>query len=307
MLRIRFFAVAAATLSVAAVVVSGSAAAQTASTEQNNAPLSLLHLFNQSAAAAAPAADAAPPQTATRPRRVASRRHRTAGKTEQRAEHSASADPAQSNASADAWLAASTPPSAAAPADPTQQDNPPPSASAAVPGSVVIDGQTVQIAEADQVNEIDLAAGNASAGNAAAGNTAMTDAPGHAATGPTVQSTMELALPRGDRADTIGAAQTKAMPADAVQAAFTATAPAAPDAGGETIADLGPLDSAALDSRAQSVNDRDADAQDPGAQNSSAIGGAARIAQVLAALGGAVTAGIVAWFLIGAEPVRTYG
>jgi len=28
---------------------------------------------------------------------------------------------------------------------------------------------------------------------------------------------------------------------------------------------------------------------------------------VLAALGGALTAGIVAWVLIGAEPVRNYG
>ncbi len=37
------------------------------------------------------------------------------------------------------------------------------------------------------------------------------------------------------------------------------------------------------------------------------IGSASWIAQVLAAFGGAVTAGAVAWFLIGGGPVRTYG
>lgn len=38
-----------------------------------------------------------------------------------------------------------------------------------------------------------------------------------------------------------------------------------------------------------------------------AIGSASWIAQVLAALGGAVAAGTLAWFLIGGGPVRTYG
>jgi hypothetical protein len=37
------------------------------------------------------------------------------------------------------------------------------------------------------------------------------------------------------------------------------------------------------------------------------VGSASWIAQVLAALGGAVTAGAVAWFLIGGGPARTYG
>lgn len=37
------------------------------------------------------------------------------------------------------------------------------------------------------------------------------------------------------------------------------------------------------------------------------IGGASWILQVLAALGGAITAGSVAWFLIGSMPQRTYG
>ena len=37
-----------------------------------------------------------------------------------------------------------------------------------------------------------------------------------------------------------------------------------------------------------------------------AVGSASWIAQVLAALGGAVAAGTVAWFLIGSTPQRTY-
>jgi len=45
----------------------------------------------------------------------------------------------------------------------------------------------------------------------------------------------------------------------------------------------------------------------PAHQDASAVGSASWIAQVLAALGGAVAAGAVAWFLIGGAPVRTYG
>ena len=41
--------------------------------------------------------------------------------------------------------------------------------------------------------------------------------------------------------------------------------------------------------------------------DTSQVGSAAWIAQVLAAFGGAVAAGAVAWFLIGGGPVRTYG
>jgi hypothetical protein len=46
--------------------------------------------------------------------------------------------------------------------------------------------------------------------------------------------------------------------------------------------------------------------QDAG-QNADTVGGASWIAQVLAAFGGAVAAGAVAWFLIGSGPVRIYG
>jgi hypothetical protein len=47
--------------------------------------------------------------------------------------------------------------------------------------------------------------------------------------------------------------------------------------------------------------------QEDASQNASRVGSASWIAQVLAALGGAVAAGSVAWFLIGFGPVRTYG
>jgi hypothetical protein len=44
-----------------------------------------------------------------------------------------------------------------------------------------------------------------------------------------------------------------------------------------------------------------------GSHSQSPVGSASWFAQVLAALGGAFTAGTVAWFLIGSGPVRTYG
>jgi hypothetical protein len=47
--------------------------------------------------------------------------------------------------------------------------------------------------------------------------------------------------------------------------------------------------------------------QEDASQNASRVDSASWIAQVLAALGGAVAAGSVAWFLIGFGPVRTYG
>ena len=49
------------------------------------------------------------------------------------------------------------------------------------------------------------------------------------------------------------------------------------------------------------------DAGQSAATVGSAVGSASWLAQALAALGGAVAAGAVAWFLIGAGPLRTYG
>lgn len=45
----------------------------------------------------------------------------------------------------------------------------------------------------------------------------------------------------------------------------------------------------------------------PAENNVDPVGSPAWIAKVLAALGGAITAGVVAWFMIGAMPQRTYG
>ena len=45
----------------------------------------------------------------------------------------------------------------------------------------------------------------------------------------------------------------------------------------------------------------------PPPQQGSDVGSTSWIMQVLAALGGAVAAGSVAWFLIGSTPQRTYG
>ena len=47
--------------------------------------------------------------------------------------------------------------------------------------------------------------------------------------------------------------------------------------------------------------------QEQKSKHADPVGSASWIAQVLAALGGAVAAGAVAWFLIGSGPVRTYG
>jgi hypothetical protein len=48
-------------------------------------------------------------------------------------------------------------------------------------------------------------------------------------------------------------------------------------------------------------------AQPASDQNATTVGSASWTAQVLAALGGAIAAGLVAWFLLGTGPVRTYG
>ena len=100
----------------------------------------------------------------------------------------------------------------------------------AVSGSVVIDGQTVEVAPSDQVNAIDLAADD-----------------------------------RHDAATAMVADHNGATPA--VRTVFAA----------------------------------------PAHQDSSSVGSASWIAQILAALGGAVAAGAVAWFLIGSGPQRMYG
>lgn len=60
------------------------------------------------------------------------------------------------------------------------------------------------------------------------------------------------------------------------------------------------------DGTAASQLTSNATAAKPAPQNASRVGSASWIAQVLAALGGAVAAGSLAWFLIGSTPYRTY-
>jgi hypothetical protein len=250
MLRIRIVSTAAA---IAVVLAAGAAAAQTATGDQTGKPLSLLELIKQTSTTTVAANVATTAARKTKIKKIASKKH---SKTAQDADQSA--DAAQSSASAGAWLAASAAPANSAPASPATDVAPSgetaPSDNAHPddgPGTITIGGQAVQVASADQVNEIDLAADTA----------------------PPAEST----APPSDRADVVAA---NAAPA-AAQAAFIASPPA----------DL-----------SQNANSENADAQD-----ASAIGTASWIAQVLAALGGAIAAGAVAWFLIGAGPARTYG
>jgi hypothetical protein len=77
-------------------------------------------------------------------------------------------------------------------------------------------------------------------------------------------------------------------------------------AGGDKLEEVpaaAPLDRADVAPAAQSVLAAPMDSQ----ASQTAVGKASWIAQVMAALGGAVAAGAVAWFLIGSGPVRLYG
>jgi hypothetical protein len=296
MLRIRFISisVAAATTiasvtiasAVAACVLAASgASAQTASIDQAGKPLALGQFPTPTAASSEPAGTSAASVKKPRLRKFATKRHKIAAKQST----ARPADTAQSNASADAWLAASTTPansaSGAAPADnaqTAQSDNArratTPSPHAGLPSAVVIGGQTVQIAEADQINAIDLTADNA----------------------PSLAS----APPRGHGAD-MAAANPPEDSQKASPVAFVASAPAATDQNAESENDAAP-EASTQDMSQQDSSQQDSSDQNAVAQTSSPIGSIAWIAQVLAALGGAVTAGVVAWFLIGAGAARTY-
>ena len=223
-------AAGAAVLLVSGITVGGTARAD------DGKPLELLQLLKLSPQQQTTPAPAPKAKTATRKishSRVAAHRHR------HEPVQTAMAVPAPS---ANAWPAAGPDASVNAPQPDTADAATPPAAvpSELVTSQLVVAGQTVQIAQADAVNEIDLAAadaapqeGTAAPAVAAAGAFAMSEAP---------------AQPKSDS-----------------------------------------LSAAAVESDASSV------------------GSASWIAQVLAALGGAVAAGSAAWFLIGAAPQRTYG
>ncbi len=97
----------------------------------------------------------------------------------------------------------------------------------------------------------------------------------------------------------LAANTTTGAPVDAAAPATTAAIPpatndAAPSAEPLLKSDLLTADKAPSDASAS-------------AGQASAVGSTSWILQVLAALGGAVTAGSVAWFMIGSTPQRTYG
>jgi hypothetical protein len=307
MLRIRIIAVVAVTIMTSFLAAHG-ARAQTASGEQPDKPL-LIQLIAKENAATAGQADNPTASVSTttvrkiRRRRFARRRHReTAREIDQGPDRAApSPDPMGSNASADdsppanATPAGATPASTTAPmteTDHVQQDDAP------LPSAVVVDGRTVAIAASDQINALDLAADNS----------------------PPTEST----LSRGDHADVAAAG------ANPLQAAFAVQTPVATNQKTDNATSAAPTtdpqsasaqamsaqDISAQDVIAQSVSDQDASDQITSNQNasdqkaerqdSSAAGSLAWIAQAFAALGGAVAAGVVAWFLIGGGPVRSY-
>jgi hypothetical protein len=121
----------------------------------------------------------------------------------------------------------------------------------------------------------------------------------------------------------VPAPATSAAPAPQLAAAASASTPSELVVGGQTVHVVSPDDANEID--------RDADAQTapsaaatqsavataaPAAdtatvaraqEETSHFGSASWIAQILAALGGAVAAGSAAWFLMGSAPQRTYG
>ncbi len=269
MLRIRTVSAAAATAIVFVLAVNG-AAAQTASADQPGKPLSLLQLIKQTAATP-PAAHASSANTAantatktTKIKKIASKKYNKVAAAQ---DADSSADAAQSSASADAWLAASATPAnneQAVQSDNAQPGNGQPENGqpengqpdvGPLPNSIQIGGQTVQVASADQVNEIDLAADNT--------------------------QLAESTAPPSDRTDmtTAANAMANAMPASPVAFVTAARADAS-----------------------QTATDQTASGQ-----NATTVGSASWIAQVLAALGGAIAAGVAAWLLLGSGPQRMYG
>lgn len=118
-----------------------------------------------------------------------------------------------------------------------------------------------------------------------------------------------------------------AAPATSTAAAFAEPVPNELVVGGRTVQVVSPSDTNELDLAADTTTaaataapdgtaTAGTEANEPAAQtafvaqthdDAGPVGSASWIAQVLAALGGAVAAGSVAWFLIGASPQRTYG
>jgi len=221
--RIRVVSLAAVVALAVAVAAAG-ANAQTATNDQAGKPLALLAGLKPpqqtKASVHAKAGSKKPVKVA---KRNITEKHRAAAAA-QTPETPAPANPVPENVwpRPDQTTPANT--AAAEQAAAPAADDPPLSA-------IVVNGQTVQIASPDDVNDIDLAADDRNAAPAAAA--------------------------RSDRVD---------MAPEATPVVATAT--------------------------------RD---------DASPVGSASWVAQVFAALGGAIAAGSVAWFLIGSGPQRMYG
>jgi hypothetical protein len=218
------------------VITAGAALAQTATENNPGRPLQLLQNIKptKTAAHVKPAATSTA-ATSARKTKMAAKDHlrphvRVAAKRQRIATQMAQAVTPESAPPA-------SPPAAAANAVAMPSPSLEPIAPAAIPmpSEFVVGGQEVRVASPDDVNEIDLAANNATA------------------------------------------------------------SPSAPAA-----------DSGEVSPKADSVSVAVAQ-QRQVSQEHSPIGSPSWIMQVVAALGGAVAAGSVAWFLIGSAPQRTYG
>jgi hypothetical protein len=234
MLRIRNAAAGAVLVIAIASSANGSATAQTATMSAPGRPLPLLQIGHQ--AAAATHVRTPPRLTKRRFAKTHRKTHRNllarnsrSERVQTATEEMAATAPPAPDATRPAPRTAAVPQSASVFPDP--------------PGTfsnrLVVGGQTVQVAAPNDVNALDLAAGDA-----------------------------------GQTADATSPVKDAAPPAD------TQTRPVV---------------------RAMIASPAPAELAEP-----SSVGSVSWIAQVLAALGGAIAAGTVAWFLIGPAPLRRY-
>lgn len=236
MLNIRIVAAGAVCLLLSGMTAGG-AAAQTATNETPGKPLLLLQIVEQPNKTKARRHAHSPANSIAEA--AAEKTNKTHSAAAERKQPRSPAPTETATVPASIWPAANS----AAPIDIGAAEPAPPPVSAPTEpalGQLVVGGRMVQLAQPDNVNDIDRAADSA----AAPANTA---APGGAAANAAATSDTTAAEPK---------AESKA-----------ASAP----------------------------------------PQRSEVGSAAWIAQVLAALGGAVVAGSAAWFLIGSAPQRTYG
>jgi hypothetical protein len=275
MLSLRGVTAGAVVLLVSSVAIEG-AVAQTATTDAPGKPLQLLRIIE------APA----------RPKAVAHNRihaalHRVAAvrsvkrhtivaeaRTEQSAPTAQDAMPSVSADDAD-----TTAPASFAAAEPAAR--PAPSPGAPVMGPLVIGNQAVDVASQADVNALDLAADKTADGSANAAPVSTT--PDDAA--PSVKMAAKMAAMSVPAATVVSDTATKS---DSIKADFAAPAP-----------ETAKTETFKTEAGKTEVGKTEA--------GKTAVGSPGWIAQVMAALAGAVAAGAIAWFLIGAGPRRVYG